>query len=98
MNMMTENEKTSCLKFGVDEVVVDSIALPASNGMTICHLNMVSLVKNIEKLEEFLNKFSRKPDIICISETRTNDKNIHSVQFLPTNLNVKPGSNWRFLS
>ena len=31
MNMMTENEKTSCLKFGVDEVVVDSIALPASN-------------------------------------------------------------------
>ena len=40
---------------------------------------MVSLVKNIEKLEEFLNKFSRKPEIICISETRTNDKNIHSV-------------------
>ena len=40
---------------------------------------MVSLVKNIKKLEEFLNEFSRKPKIICISETRTNDKNIHLV-------------------
>ena len=40
---------------------------------------MVSFVKNIEKLKEFLNEFSRKPEIICISETRTNDKNIHSV-------------------
>ena len=72
-------DKISCLKLGVDELVADSIALPASNGITICHLNMVSLVKNIEKLEEFLNEFSRKPEIICISETRTNDKNIHSV-------------------
>ena len=42
----------------------------------MCHLNMV---KNIEKLEEFLNEFSRKPEIICFSETRTNEKNIHSV-------------------
>ena len=40
---------------------------------------MVCFVKNIKKLEEFLNEFSRKPEIICISETRTNDKNIHSV-------------------
>ena len=72
-------DKTSCLKFGVDELVADSIALPASNRITICHLNMVSLVKNIEKLEKFLNEFSRKPEIICISKTRTNDKNIHSV-------------------
>ena len=43
---------------------------------------MVSLVKNIEKLEKFLNKFSRKSEIICISEIRTNDKNIHSVALL----------------
>ena len=40
---------------------------------------MVSLVNNIDKLDEFLNEFSRKPETICISETRTNDKNIHSV-------------------
>ena len=40
---------------------------------------MVSLVKNIEKLEEFLIEFSRKPEIICISKTKTNDKNIHLV-------------------
>ena len=72
-------DKTSCLKFGVDELVADSTALPASNGITISHLNMVSLVKNIEKLDDFLNEFSRKPEIICISETRTNNKNIHSV-------------------
>ena len=57
---------------------------------------MVSLVKNIGKLEEFLNKFSRKPEIICISETRTNDKNIHSValpvySFYSNNSSTKAG-------
>ena len=57
---------------------------------------MVSLVKNIKKLEEFLNKFSRKPDIICISETRTNDKNIRLVavpgySFYSNNSSTKAG-------
>ena len=30
--------QTSLLKFGVDELVADSIALPASNGIIIYHL------------------------------------------------------------
>ena len=58
---------------------------------------MISLVKNIEKLEEFLNEFSRKPEIICISEIRTNDKNIHSValprySFYSNNSSTKAGA------
>ena len=77
-------------------MVANSIALLASNGITICHVNMVSLVKSIDKLEEFLNKFSRKPNIICISETRTNDKHVHSVSlpgysFYSNNSSIKAG-------
>ena len=58
---------------------------------------MISLVKNIEKLEEFLNEFSQKPEIICISETRTNDKNIPSValprySFYSNNSSIKAGA------
>ena len=44
--------------------------------LIICHVNIVSLNKNIDKLEEFLNKFSHLPDIVCVSETRTNEMNI----------------------
>ena len=47
-------DKTSCLKFGVDELVADSIALSASNGITICPLNMVSLVKKTLKSQKSL--------------------------------------------
>ena len=88
--------KTLHLKSGVEEMVADSTALLASNGITICHLNMVSLVKSIDKLKEFLNKFSRKPNIICISKTRTNDKHVHLVSlpgysFYSNNSSIKTG-------
>jgi len=63
-------------------MVANFSVLSAVNGITLCHLNMISLVKNIDKLEEFLSEFTCKPDIICISETRTNDKNIASISLL----------------
>ena len=44
----------------------------------MCHVNIVSLSKNIDKLEEFLNKFTGKIDIICISETRWTDAKLNS--------------------
>ena len=65
-------------------------------GLTICHLNMISLVKNIEKLEDFLDNFAPKPDIICISETRTNASNVELVSlpgynFFCNHSNTKAG-------
>ena len=48
------HDKSSCLNFGVDEMAANFILPLASNGITICHLNMVILVKNIDKLEELL--------------------------------------------
>ena len=57
---------------------------------------MISLVKNIEKLEDFLDNFSPKPDIICISETRTNASNVELVSlpgynFFCNHSNTKAG-------
>ena len=51
-------------------------------GLTICHINTISLCKNLDKLEEFLCKFAKMPDIICRSETRTNQHNGVGVNFL----------------
>ena len=47
-----------------------------ANGLTICHLHMVSLIKSFDKLKEFISKFKSKPHDICISETRTNETNV----------------------
>jgi len=41
-------------------------------GFSICHIHAVSLSKNIEMVEQFIDKFSNKPEIICISKTRLN--------------------------
>ena len=51
-------------------------------GLTICHINIVSLCTNLDKLEEFLCKFPEMPDIICLSETRTNQHNFVGVNML----------------
>ena len=74
-----------CTYDGVDDIDKTSNSLP---NLSICHVNIVSLNKNIDKLEEFLNKFSHLPDIICVSETRTNEVNVK-------NINI-PGYNFFF--
>ena len=56
----------------------------------------MSLNKNNNKLEEFLNKFSYLPDIVCVSETRTNEisvKNINipSYNFFYNNSSTRAG-------
>ena len=50
----------------------------APTDLFVCHINIVSLIKNMEKLEEFLQNFSRKIDIICLSETRLKDAKLLS--------------------
>ena len=56
--------------------------LPLVIYLFICHVNIVSLSKNIGKLDEFLDKFTRKIDIICISETRLTDAKLKSATIL----------------
>ena len=41
--------------------------------VTIIHVNIVSLLKNFDAFTNFLNKFQKAVDIICLSETRLND-------------------------
>jgi len=60
-------------------MITKSASTPVGGSITICHLNMVSLVKNIENLEKFINELPRKPEIICISETRRNDESIYKL-------------------
>ena len=40
----------------------------------VCHINIVSLPKNFEKIKDFLKAFTRLPEVICFSETRINQK------------------------
>ena len=44
--------------------------------ITIVHVNIVSLPKNYDALKNFLGKFSKKFDVICLSESRLNDRNL----------------------
>ena len=46
----------------------------------IVHINIVSLSKNLDKLNLFLSQLSKQMDIICISETRPKDYKIIHVQ------------------
>ena len=69
-----------CLKpIAFDDIPLE---LNVMAGLTICHINIVSLCKNVDKLEEFLRKFPKKPDIICLSKTRTNQRNVVYVNLL----------------
>ena len=44
--------------------------------ITIVHVNIVSLPKNYDALKIFLGKFSKKFDVLCLSESRLNDRNL----------------------
>ena len=67
------------LQFGFNNVFVSSHQL--SIGVTIHHLNIVSLNKNLDKIENFLNEFKNKLEIIFVSETRVNDSIPECIDF-----------------
>ena len=63
---------------------------------------MVSLIKNFDKLEEFISKFKSKPHVICISETRTNETNVKLInlpgyKFFYNNLKTRTGGSGIFI-
>jgi len=60
------------------------------DGFSIFHLNMRSLNKNLNLLEDLLSTFKTVPEIIAISETKLKDDNIYNINingysFLNTN-------------
>ena len=69
-----------CLKpIAFDDIPFE---LNVTAGLTISHIDIVSLCKNLDKLEEFSQKFPKMPDIICLSEIRTNQHNVVGVNLL----------------
>ena len=48
-----------------------------SNDLFILHLNIVSLVKNIDEIKSTIAKTKNVPDIILLTETRLHDKKLN---------------------
>ena len=66
------------------------MSVSALSNLYVVHINIVSLLKNFDKLELFLNQLPCQVDIICLSETRlTFDKiamtNINGYNFFYCN-------------
>ena len=54
-----KQEKAICAKYLEGDDMIANSSFSSSNGIIICHFNVVSLVKNINKVEDFLNEFTR---------------------------------------
>ena len=48
-----------------------------NNSLLIAHVNIVSLQKNFDRLNFFLNQFAKPVDILCRSKTRLNGRNLN---------------------
>ena len=53
-----------------------------SKEVTMLHVNIVSMIKNFEKLEKLLGSMEKWPEVIAISETRL--KSHHSDSYIPS--------------
>ena len=51
-------------------------SLNCNKKLLVLHLNIDSLVKNLDEIKSLINKLNQKPDIICVTETRLHDKKI----------------------
>ena len=70
----------NCNKYIEIEGINDEIAVHQRRALHICQINIVSLNKNIGKIEEFLAHVHFTLDVICRSETRLNNGNSNSVK------------------
>ena len=64
------------------------------------HVNIRSLNKNFEKLEDLLTQISNLPDIIAISKTKLNNKlnfGLHGYNFIQNNSKTKAGGVGMFI-
>ena len=82
---------------------IGEMSVSALSNLYVVHINIVSLLKNFDKLELFLNQLTRQVDIICLSETsQTSDKiamtNIHGYNFFYCNSPTCAGGSGMYVS
>ena len=71
-----------------------------NNDFFILHINIRSLNKNTEKLEELLNHLDTMPDIIALYETKLNNQfcnHLLGYQFVQANSNTNAGGVGMFI-
>jgi len=66
----------SCKYKTLENFSADVIANSVYDLICIIHINIVSLHKNCEVLTNFLTRFPKPVDVICLSEIRLNDHNL----------------------
>ena len=64
------------------------------NDLFLLHINICSLSKNFEDLEEIISQLDKSPEIIALSETRLKTDNTHHIKgytFIQTNSTTNAG-------
>ena len=75
----------SCQYQTVDRFAAE-ILTSTVKSVTVVHVNIVSLHKNYDTLKIFLSEFSKPVEVICLSETRLNDRNLKHCIILSYNM------------
>ena len=65
----------SCQYQTVDRFAAE-ISISTIKSVIVVHVNIVSLHKNYDTLKPFLSEFSKPVEVICLSETKLNDRNL----------------------
>ena len=74
---------TKCNYLDIGEL---NVAFSNQNAMTLIHANVRSLCKNLVIFERMLYRLDRKPDVICITETKLKKDNVVISDTNETNL------------
>ena len=66
----------------LERLFEEMCANSANDQIVVVHINIVSLNKNFDAFTHFLHRFPKRIDVICLSETRLNDRNL-KYSYLP---------------
>ena len=69
-------DNISCKYQSLAKFAAETATNPANESIVIVHVNIVSDDKHFNDLQLFLNRFSYKVEVLCISETRLTPRNI----------------------
>ena len=69
-------DNISCEYKSLAKFAAETATNLANECVVIVHVNIVSLDKHFNDLQLFLNRFSYKVEVLCISETRLTPRNI----------------------
>ena len=87
---MANTDNVSLLNSVCDYETLESVARSMQqvrdSNIFMMHINIVSLLKNYDKMMQLLSTFPHKLDAICISETRLKDHLVNSVHIPGYNL------------